>query len=318
MLRSLSIAFVIGVSTLAFAGGCSSGSPDGSDENVASAVIAITNAPTDVRCVEISVQGTRTVERSFDVVPGQSTQFQMSGLPAGSANFSGNAFNVACASTNGVLATWVADPVAAQLQGGTVAQVTLPFRRNVQAQVNADFVDDGTCQANGAPCSTAAECCSTLCVGGACQAQQCGGNPCTTNAECCSGMSCVNGVCTTQQCLPAGSNCAGSPQPCCNGLVCSGGICGGTGGCSQAGSACAADADCCSGLNCLGGICQTASCSGPNLPCQPNTPCCSGLTCPFPGGPCMPGGPCQPSGTACVDNTQCCSLLCDPTIQRCL
>jgi len=317
MMRSVSIAFVIGVSTLAFAGGCSSGSPDGSDENVASAVIAITNAPTDVRCVEILVQGTRTVERSFDVVPGQSTQFQMNSLPAGTANFSGNAFSVPCASTNGVLATWTADPVAAQLQGGVVAQVTLPFRRNVQAQVNADFVDDGTCQANGAPCATAADCCSTVCVGGVCQAQSCAGNPCTTDAECCAGLSCANGVCGTPQCLAAGSNCAGSPVPCCNGLACSGGVCGAS-SCRSAGSACAVSGDCCSGLGCFNGVCQTAVCSGPNLSCQPNSPCCSGLTCNFLGGPCMPGGACEVSGTPCLDNAQCCSLFCDPAVHRCL
>jgi hypothetical protein len=321
MLRSISIAFIVGVSTLALAaGGCSSGSPDSSEEGVASAVIAITNAPSDVRCVQILVQGTRSVEESFDVLPGQTTQFQLNGLPAGMANFSGNAFDVSCASVDNpdFLPNWVADPVPAQLQSGAVAQVNLPFRRNVRAQVNADFEEDGTCQTNGAPCSTATQCCSAFCVDGTCQAQQCtpDGQACTPgDTACCSGTCGPTGICGPLQCLATGASCAGATVPCCAGVSCVDGVCGGS-GCSVAGSPCGANGQCCSGLACFNGVCQSSSCSGPLLACQPNIPCCSGLTCSNLGAPCQPGG-CQVPGLPCADNSQCCSLFCDPLTGRC-
>ena len=65
---------------------CAGADPDqGSqtDGDYASARIAITQAPADVLCISITAQGSRTVQQSFDVMPGQSTVLPMNRLPTG-------------------------------------------------------------------------------------------------------------------------------------------------------------------------------------------------------------------------------------------
>src|ERR1051325_220282 len=126
-----------------------------SEDPTSEAVVAITQVPTGVACISITAAGSRTVQKQFNVMAGQSSaMLSMNGLPTGAVNFSGSAYSTAC---NGVTASStpavVADPPPAQLSVGTVAQVNLQMRRNGQAQVNVDFEGDTTCLAAGSACN---------------------------------------------------------------------------------------------------------------------------------------------------------------------
>ncbi|MEW5849789.1 MAG: MopE-related protein [Myxococcota bacterium] len=108
------------------------------------AVVALSQAPSDVSCVQVTVEGTRTVTRSFDVQPGSSTEFFLSGLPTGQVDFTGNAFQGGCSTlSSSSVPTWVGDPVSAYVVHSPPSSVTLQLRRNGRVNVTADFVDCG-------------------------------------------------------------------------------------------------------------------------------------------------------------------------------
>ncbi len=133
--------FVVGLVSLGALAACSDGESD--TEGVGSASVAVTQAPADVRCIEITAQGSRIVTRSFNVATGADTHFDMHGLPTGVVNFSAKAFNVACGSVSaGTFAGWVSDVVTVQIVPNVVVSVTLKMRRNGRAGVGVDFEQD--------------------------------------------------------------------------------------------------------------------------------------------------------------------------------
>jgi hypothetical protein len=122
---------------------CSGRDRSRSNDDLGVAVVAITNAPADAACLQITVAGSRTVTQSFDLTPGQSTIFTLTGLPVGSVVFSEVAFAVACASVGpGSVPTWISDPVPTTIVPGVVAHVTIVLHRSGQAVVTTDFSDD--------------------------------------------------------------------------------------------------------------------------------------------------------------------------------
>ena len=70
--------------------------PKSAQESVGEIDVALTNAPSDVSCVKISVQGPRSDVRSFDLATGKKASFSLSGLPVGVVSVSANAYPVAC------------------------------------------------------------------------------------------------------------------------------------------------------------------------------------------------------------------------------
>jgi hypothetical protein len=116
------------------------------EDDVGVARIALSQAPTDVRCLEITAQGIREVVKRFDIIPATNATFELAGLPLGDVQFNGNAFQDACADSSPASMpppTWVADPVAATIVKGVVAQVALIMRRSGRASISVDFSDDG-------------------------------------------------------------------------------------------------------------------------------------------------------------------------------
>jgi hypothetical protein len=87
----------------------SSGSPaSGEDDGVLK--IALTAAPADVKCLEISVEGTRAVTRRFDLTTGANPVFKMEGLPLGIAQIAAAAFPDSCGATTGAsIPRWTTD-----------------------------------------------------------------------------------------------------------------------------------------------------------------------------------------------------------------
>jgi hypothetical protein len=139
-----SAAFLLALS-LCTAAACSH--PD--DDEVGAARLAITQVPTDTRCIRITVTGSRQVTRAFTVTPGASATFTLGQLPLGNATFLGEAFPAVC---SGVVAAsvpgWVSDAVQAVVTVSPPVEVVLQMRRNGRGSVSVDFVDD---PAGGAP-----------------------------------------------------------------------------------------------------------------------------------------------------------------------
>ena len=188
---------------------------------------------------------------------------------------------------------------------------------------NYDGGPGSTCLTTGTSCSTTSGgvCCSGVCNGSACATPTfCGapGTACSVNTDCCSNH-CLNGQCSSQQCLDVGTACTGSSD-CCT-ATCTSGSCatipGSTSTCKVIGQACSSGADCCS-TNCQGGVCVRAySCQATGDVCLRNSDCCGNVCSANDGGAgvCIAisgggGGGCIQDGNPCSGGTNCCSRVC--------
>jgi len=141
--RSYGVAVGLAGVLLAAGSGCGRGGAGSPEEEIGVARIAIMQAPSDTRCVRITVTGSRTVVSAVDVTPGQATAFTLGGLPLGNDAFNGEAFGVACAMlTPSAVAAWIGDAVVASVVVDPPVAVTLVLRRNGRATVGVDFQDD--------------------------------------------------------------------------------------------------------------------------------------------------------------------------------
>src|SRR5262245_42481464 len=97
---------------------CGSSDEPGGGEPTGSATVELTRAPSDARCVRVSVQGSsRTVTKFFDVFTGDSTSFRIDRLPIGVASFQADAFPDACSAvTGGSIPNWSSDPQSGQIR----------------------------------------------------------------------------------------------------------------------------------------------------------------------------------------------------------
>jgi hypothetical protein len=124
------------------AGGCTLDGPlnGGSSEEVGELDVALTNAPSDVSCVKLTLAGSRTDVRTFDLAAGKKASFSLSGLPVGTLSVSADAFPLACNKViPGADASWYSEPVSAKIKPGAVAHVALAMIHNGKASVAVDF-----------------------------------------------------------------------------------------------------------------------------------------------------------------------------------
>jgi hypothetical protein len=101
--------------------------------------MSLASVPQNVQCIALSAAGSRQVEHTFDVMPGQPTTLVFDGLPTGSVTFSGEAYSAPCGMRGGASPTWSSDPLVAQVDPSTSAQIHLLFHPNGTANVNIDF-----------------------------------------------------------------------------------------------------------------------------------------------------------------------------------
>jgi hypothetical protein len=222
--RRLGLVLVPGLAVGLSAGACGSGSTASTDpqpgEDTGQAILAITSVPANVNCVQITVTGSRTDVRVFDVVPGNSSTLTLKGLPTGNVTFLESAFPAACASVGPAsVASWVSNAVSATLVPGVAASVQIVLRQNGQAVVTSDFQDGGGVLGAGGSSGTGGV---TGAGGGTCvpipQTTACGGRECGSVSNGCSGTyNC--GVCdTSDPCFPSHCNaqglCAFTSLPC--------------------------------------------------------------------------------------------------------
>lgn len=146
-MRSSSSAFRYGIVLLLTAlaspivSGCGSG-PSG-EEQLGSISLAVSQTPADVGCIRMTVTGSRTVVRTFDVVPGRAVILNLTGLPVGTGTFVGEGFPDACSGLTGLsVASWTTDPVVANVTTSDPPRLALVFHRNGRAAACLDWEDD--------------------------------------------------------------------------------------------------------------------------------------------------------------------------------
>ena len=107
---------------------------------MASAQIALTLTPSDARCVNLVVTGTRTVNANFDLTPGPGSIVNVDGLPVGFDTFSGLVYPVACgAVTASSTASWDVVPSVANILPDVVNAVSLTLQTTAVATVCLHF-----------------------------------------------------------------------------------------------------------------------------------------------------------------------------------
>jgi hypothetical protein len=148
--RVYAAAIALAALELAAAGGCGRNrAPEATGE----IRVLLTQAPSDVHCVRITVAGpTGATTSSSSVTPGQSTVLSLTGLPLGQVTLAAQAFSAACTTTTGT-PTWVSLPVTLVLVSGSPANVTLTMERPGQITVSVDFPGDGGALAQPPPSS---------------------------------------------------------------------------------------------------------------------------------------------------------------------
>jgi len=127
---------------------CGPSALDGAPGDTVSVSVALDAAPAGVQCLRLNITMGATVERQlFPLVTGQSTRLQLTGLIAGLATFSADAFNDPCGAVTGKsFPSWTSDTRTVTLSVGTAAKVFLTMHQNVRAQVSVDFVGQPTFQ----------------------------------------------------------------------------------------------------------------------------------------------------------------------------
>jgi hypothetical protein len=134
-------------------GACGSDpTPTEVSESVGDIEVALTNAPSDVSCVKVSVVGSRTDVRSFDLTTGKKASFSLSGLPVGVVSVSADAYPVACNKVSaGLDPSWYSEAVAARIQIGSIVHVALSMIHNGKASVGVDFDENNAPTQPGQP-----------------------------------------------------------------------------------------------------------------------------------------------------------------------
>jgi hypothetical protein len=116
-----------------------SGSGDG--ENVGSMELLLSSVPADAACLQVTVLGSRTVNKSFDLTPGTNPKLALSGLPVGIVKVDANAFAEKCSKVKASsVPAWILDKtLTARIDDLDVVKLLLKLLRNGRSEVTVDF-----------------------------------------------------------------------------------------------------------------------------------------------------------------------------------
>ncbi len=136
----------LSVFSLAGCSGAEGDAPSGADsdadtENLGSLELLLSSVPADAACLQVSIAGSRTVTKSFDLTPNTSPKLAVSGLPVGAVKVDANAFASKCSKvTTSSAPNWVLEkPVTARIDDLEVAKILLKLIRNGRGELTVDF-----------------------------------------------------------------------------------------------------------------------------------------------------------------------------------
>jgi len=113
----------------------------GASENVGSVDLLLSKVPADAGCLQVTVVGSRTVSKSFDLAPGTSPKFSINGLPVGIVKVDANAFAETCSKVKtSSVPNWILEKtLTTRIDDLDVAKLLLKLIRNGRSEVTVDF-----------------------------------------------------------------------------------------------------------------------------------------------------------------------------------
>jgi hypothetical protein len=116
--------------------------PESSDgEETGSLDVLLSATPADAACLELTVTGSRTVKKSFDLTAGSTSTLSLDRLPVGAAKVDGVAFAQACNKVRAAtVPTWVSESaLTVRIDPLEIAKIPLKLIRNGRGEVTVDF-----------------------------------------------------------------------------------------------------------------------------------------------------------------------------------
>jgi hypothetical protein len=125
---------------IAACGGGSSSSINPQGEPTGDVQVALTQVPSNVECLKLSVSGARSQTKLLDVTPGAAATYSLTKLPLGIITISAEAFAQMCGSITGATANYLTEaPVSVRVDPVDVSTVTLKLVSNGRVNVGVDF-----------------------------------------------------------------------------------------------------------------------------------------------------------------------------------
>lgn len=136
------------LSSVALAGCSDAGTPSEGTEETGSLSLQLTRVPANAACLQIDINGSRSVTRRIDLSPTEQDTMQLDGLPIGQLSVSGQAYASAC---NAVLPTAVPSyavekAIVAEVRPGVVTSIVLNLLANGRAGIEAEFEAPAACR----------------------------------------------------------------------------------------------------------------------------------------------------------------------------
>jgi hypothetical protein len=110
-------------------------------ESAGSLDLLLSSVPSDAACLQVTVLGSRTVNKSFDLTPGSSPKLSINGLPVGIVKVDASAFAEKCSKVKpSSVPAWILDKtLTARIDELDVAKLLLKLIRNGRSEVTVDF-----------------------------------------------------------------------------------------------------------------------------------------------------------------------------------
>ncbi|MDF3070591.1 MAG: hypothetical protein K0R38_6192 [Polyangiaceae bacterium] len=110
-------------------------------ETVGSLELMLGNVPADAACLQVTITGSRTVSKSFDLTPNTNPKLTVSALPVGAVKVDANAYSSKCSKvTSSSVASWVLEKtLTARIDDLEVAKILLKLVRNGRGEVIVDW-----------------------------------------------------------------------------------------------------------------------------------------------------------------------------------
>ncbi len=127
--------------SLAALTGCASDASDAQESEAGGLSVMLSAAPADAACLQISVAGSRSSKKSFDLQAGVASVHALDRLPLGVVSVDAEAFPVPCSQVAASsVPNWVAEqPVKVRIDPLEVAKVLLKLIRNGRGEITIDF-----------------------------------------------------------------------------------------------------------------------------------------------------------------------------------
>jgi hypothetical protein len=107
--------------------------------------LSLAEAPADARCLKVSFDGAKHVERSLELVPGEEAHFTLDRLPVGLSTVDAKAYAAACGSVAkaSVPSYVLEEPVTARIRSLELSRIVLRLVKSGRLGLDVEFEDAG-------------------------------------------------------------------------------------------------------------------------------------------------------------------------------